>query len=403
MAVSISALTAEHHHNGFGVFVSRPRLSWRFNATNAKDWRQASYDIEIKRSGQSESHHVDSADSIVVPWPSTPLHSREQVHVKARSTGEDGTQTEWAGMTIEAALLERGDWKAAMISGPKQPRDESKKPFRLRRAFMISKNIACARLYATAHGIYEVEINGQKVGDHVLAPGFNSYKHRLHYQIYDVTSLLRDGENVIGAYIAEGWFAGRLGRPSVANIWGDRLGFLGQLECDGEPVCLTDSSWDWLDGPIQHASIYDGEHYDSSLEQPNWSMPGSGVSAKGPAEEITFPTATLIAPEAPPGRCIMEIKPIDLITTPSGKKVLDFGQNLVGWLRIEKQIPGTKDSQLFIRHAEVMEHGELGVRPLRDAKAQNTVTLGGNVKDYEPRFSFFGFRYVHLPSVPRFR
>lgn len=392
MTVSIAALTAEHHHDGFGLFVSRPRLSWRFNGTDAKDWRQASYDLEIIRGGKSEGYHVDSSESVLVPWPFEPLRSRERVHVKVRANGEDGSQTERAELTIEAALLDRADWKAKLISGPKQSNETSKKPYRLRKSFNVSQVGSAARLYATAHGVYEVEINGQKVGDHVLAPGFQSYKHRLHYQIYDVTSLLREGENVLGAYVAEGWFAGRLGRPSVSNIWGDRLGFLGQLECEGEAVCLTDSSWEWLDGPIQHASIYDGEEFDASQEQSGWSTSGSTVPAKAPAEELPFPTAALIAPEAPPARRIMEIKPVELVTTPSGKKVLDFGQNLVGWLRIERQIDGKAGEQILIRHAEVMERGELGVRPLRTAKAQNIIGLGGEVKGYEPRFTFFGFR-----------
>lgn len=392
MAVSIAALTAEHHHDGFGLFVPKPRLSWRFNATEAKDWRQASYDLEIKRGGQSQSYHVDSSESVLVPWPSDPLYSRERIQVRARATGQDGSQTEWAETDLEAALLDREDWKATMISGPKQSNDVSKKPFRLRKSFNLSEAGSVARLYATSHGIYEVEINGKRVGDHVLAPGFQSYKHRLHYQIYDVTELLQKGENVIGAYIAEGWFAGRLGRPSVSNIWGDRLGFLGQLESDGEAICVTDSSWEWLDGPIQAASIYDGEEYDSSQEQPGWSTPGSSIEGKGAAEEIIFPAAALIAPEAPPARRIMGIKAVEVITTPSGKKVLDFGQNLVGWLRIEKQIDAKAGQQLCIRHAEVMERGELGVRPLRTAMAQNVVKLGGEVKGYEPRFTFFGFR-----------
>ncbi|KAK5172684.1 uncharacterized protein LTR77_002804 [Saxophila tyrrhenica] len=283
-----------------------------------------------------------------------------------------------------------------MISGPRQSNDESKKPFRLRKSFHLSKLGATARLYASAYGIYEVEINGYRVGDHVLAPGFQSYQHRLHYQLHDVIRLLREGENVVGAYVAEGWYAGRLGRPSVSNIWGDRIGFLAQLECDGEVVCLTDSSWQWLAGPVQAASIYDGEHFDSNQDQTNGSIPGSAVTVKGSAEDLGFPSAALIAPEAPPARRIMEVKPVEMITTRSGKKVLDFGQNLVGWLRIEKQIEGKPGDKLWIRHAEVMERGELGVRPLRTAKAQSLVTLGGNVKGHETRFTFFGFRYAEI-------
>ncbi|CAM1501510.1 Fc.00g034940.m01.CDS01 [Cosmosporella sp. VM-42] len=395
MSVSIAQLTAEHHHDGFSLFTATPRLSWRFNATKARGWRQASYDIVVSRGGRDERYHVDSAQSVLVNWPSSPLASRERVQVKVRSTGEDGSQTGWTGMTIEVALLEQSDWVAKMISCPPQDNDKPKRPFRLRTTFEYSGSEQ-ARLYATAHGLYEVEINGKRVGDHVLAPGWQSYQHRLHYQVFDITPLVRQGGNVITVYVAEGWFAGRLGRPGVSNIWGERVGFLGQVEVGGKVACVTSSAWEYLDGPLILSEIYNGEVFDTTLSDGYGSDAAKESLPGRKAEELPFPTAQLISPDVAPVRRVMEVKPKELLTTPSGKNVLDFGQNLVGWLRIEKDIRGKQGDELLIRHAEVMEHGELGARPLRTAMARDIVKLGGSTKGHEPRFTFHGFRYAEI-------
>lgn len=398
MSVSIAQVSVEHHHDGFGICHRTPRLSWRFHSTTVKGWRQASYDITVQRDGRGEeAYHVDSSQSVLVPWPSSPLSSRDTVQLKVRANGRDGLSTEWTSLAVEVALLEPSDWKAGLISCPKQSNAGPKPPFRLRKSFNLTR-AGRARLYATAHGLYEVEINGKRVGDQVLSPGWQSYRHRLHYQVYDVTALLKDGENVIGAHVAEGWFAGRLGRPGTYNIWGDRLGFLGQLEVDGDVVCATDATWDYLGSPVLLAEIYNGEVFDTTLDDLSWSTSSSlPYPVVGKAETLPFPEAELSSPDVAPVRRILEIKPQEIITTPKGKKVLDFGQNLVGWLRIEKDIAGKEGDELLIRHAEVLEHGELGTRPLRTAKARDLIKLGGKTNGYEPRFTFHGFRSVPLP------
>ncbi|PSN71410.1 hypothetical protein BS50DRAFT_282333 [Corynespora cassiicola Philippines] len=395
MSVQIAQLSAEHHHDGFAISHPRPRLSWRFEATALKDWKQASYTLIISRGGAEDTFEVTSADSVLVPWPTSPLASREIAHVKVRATGRDGSQTNWASLRLEVALLEPSQWKAKLISGPPQNRDTPKEPFRVRKSFEC-ENLGQARLYATAHGIYQVEINGKVVGDELLTPGWQSYKHRLHYQTYDVSSYLVEGENTIGAYIAEGWYAGRLGRPGTSNIWGDRLGFLGQLEVGGSVVCTTDSSWEYLDGPVVAAEIYNGEIFDTTRDDLSWSTPTSSAKAAGKVEEIPFPSAELIAPDVAPVKRVMEVRPQSIHITPSGKKVLDFGQNVVGWLKILVDIPGKPGDRLVIKHAEVLEHGELGTRPLRTAKAENVILLGGKTKGYESRFSWYGFRYAEI-------
>jgi alpha-L-rhamnosidase len=248
-------------------------------------------------------------------------------------------------------------------------------------------------VYATAHGVYELELNGKRVGDHVLAPGWQSYSHHLNYQTYDVTSLIIPDEvNVLGAYVAEGWYAGRLVRNR--EIYGSRLALLAQLEIDDNVAVLTDDGWEWLHGPVLSSELYDGEAFDSRHQDRSWSTKDglTATSSTQAVEVLPFPNTQLISPDAPPVRRIEYVTAKDVITTPSGKVVLDFGQNLVGWLKINRNIEGADGSEISLRHAEVMEHGELGTRPLRTAKARDIITLGGDVEGWEPRFTFHGFR-----------
>ncbi|KAL7956302.1 bacterial alpha-L-rhamnosidase domain-containing protein [Trichoderma compactum] len=395
MSVQITRISVEHHHDGFGISVPAPRLSWSFGPTAVKGWQQASYEIKIVRGRKTEQYEIASSEQCLVPWPSTNLTSREIAVIDVRAMGQDGWKTEWATITVEAALLDRAEWKAQLIGGPRQEVNQPKQPVRVRKTF--SCQTGRSRLYATAHGIYHVEINGIHVGDQCLAPGWQSYEHHLNYQVYDVTDLLKEGENVIGAYVGEGWFAGRLGRPGVSNIWGDRLGFLCQLEIDGKAVCVTNGSWEYLYGPVEKSELYNGEIFDTTQDRP-WTTDTKSNTALGSAEELPFPSAELIAPDVAPVKRIMEICAEKIITTPSGKTILDFGQNLVGWLRINVDIPGS--GELLIKHAEVLEHGELGTRPLRTAKAQVLIKLGGKgTEGFEPNFTFYGFRYAEINGI----
>jgi alpha-L-rhamnosidase len=379
MAITIVALQAEHHENGFGIGHATPRLSWRFGKTTLKNWIQTSYEITIERDGKEEKYEVDGPDSILVPSPSTPLASRELARVKVTVTGSDGATATSPELIVEAGLLKRTDWKAQFISCEPQAVDEPKKPFRLTKKF--TSNGTTGRIYATAFGVYQIEINGKVVGDHVLAPGWQSYKHHLNYQTYDISNLLKAGENTIQATVGEGWYAGRLGFGTRRNIFGDKIGFMGQVEVDGQVVLASDDTWDVSASPIVNSEIYNGETYDTTF---------TDSSTRGKAQILPFADAQLISTDAPPVRRIKAVKPIEVITTPSGKTVIDFGQNLVGWPRIERDIQGTGD--LVIRHAEVLEDGELGTRPLRGAKATTTVKLGGQTAGWEPTFTFFGFR-----------
>ncbi len=373
---------------------ANPRLSWRFQG-DADDWKQASYEVKVHRQGKVEEYKVDSGDNVTVPWPSAPLVSREAVRVKVRSVGTNGQNTAWKGLDLETALLDKSDWTARMITGEDQPADAPKRPFLFTTAFNVQDTSKPARLYATAWGIYEAEINGQRIGDHLFAPGWQAYAHRLHYQVYDIAPMLQKGHNNIGVHVAEGWYAGRLGfGGGRRDLYGDHVAFLGQIEIDGKVVAATGPDWKWSYGPLETAELYDGEVFDSRKDATMFDGPWHPVNTLG------LPTAALVAPEAEPVRKTEEVAPKEIITTPSGKIIIDFGQNLVGYLRINRNPQVAAGKTITLRHAEVLEHGELGVRPLRHAKATDIITTGGDLTNWTPHFTFHGFRYAEIAGYP---
>ena len=274
----------------------------------------------------------------------------------------------------------------------------------LRREFDVRPDVARARLYVTALGVYEAQINGAIVGDHVLAPGWTSYHHRLRYQTFDVKELLREGVNAIGAILGDGWYRGRLGfHGGRRNIYGDRLALLVQLEIDymdgTTERIVTDESWHAAMGPILASDIYDGEIYDARLERQGWSTPGYDDHNWAGVRPLDWDLSTLVAPTGPPVRRTGLVAPVAITTSPSGRTILDFGQNLVGWLRLTTE--GAAGQTVTLRHAEVLEDGELCTRPLRFAKATDRYTLRGDGKEtWEPRFTFHGFRYAEVDGWP---
>ncbi|KAH7030574.1 bacterial alpha-L-rhamnosidase-domain-containing protein [Microdochium trichocladiopsis] len=413
---SISNLRFEHYRDSdvLGRHDRSPRLSWTFiNASSG--FRQVQYELEIcedEYHSTPSTYKIDSDSTVPVPWPHPPLRSRQRVSVRARAWGEDDaivTVTPWSeSVSYEAGLLERDDWTSQRITAPWAPGTSAAGPEQLyRKVFQAQegRNIARARLYITAQGVYEAEINGRRVGDHFMAPGWTTYSARLQYQTYDVSALLRAGEhNCLAVRVAEGWFSGRIGfEGGRRNIWGPHTALLAQLEMifeDGTVEAVgTDMSWIVTRGPIRLAEIYDGEKYDARLEVPGW------AEATNHDHETWEPVLALdtlplsVALEAgcsEPVRRVDVVKPIARLCSPSGKTILDFGQNLVGY-----NIAGQRGHKITLRHAEVLEGGELGTRPLRECQATDEYILRGptetdTTESYEPRFTFHGFRYAQI-------
>ncbi len=407
-AAEIASVRFEHHRQAFGIGEDRPRLSW-IVATTTPAWRQMAYEIEAYGAdGQfrGRTGTVESDQSALVAWPFDALKSRERLSVRVRVRGSDGLVSPWsAPATVEAGLLAAHDWSARFVT-PVWDEDTTRPQAApmMRREFNVRHGVVAARLYLTALGVYEAALNGAIIGDHVLAPGWTSYHHRLRYQTFDVTGLLREGANVIGATLGDGWYRGRLGFGSGRrNVYGEGLALLAQLEivyADGTTDrIVTDEAWRAATGPILASDLYDGETYDARLERNGWSTPGYDDGDWSGVRLLDYDLATLIAPCGPPVRRIEEVAPVAISTSPSGRTIVDFGQNLVG--RVRLTVSGPAGQTITLRHAEVLEHNELGTRPLRHAAATDRYTLrGGGIETWEPRFTFHGFRYAEVTGWP---
>lgn len=401
-----SPVRFEHLPDGLGVGTGTPRLSW---TTPPEAGDQQAYEIEIRRGDRTHrTGRVATADHHLVPWPAEPLVSRERAAVRVRTWSATGTEASpWSAPSpVEAGLLTPDDWTAVPVgAGWAEDPTAERRPARVRGHFRTGdKPIAHARLYITAHGLYEAEINGTRVGDETLAPGWTVYPHRLRYRTHDVTPLLDPGANTIGAWLADGWYRGKYGFDGgTRNIYGTDQSLIAQLEIthtDGTiTVVATDHTWQAAFGPILTSGLYEGETFDARLDDPHWATPSAPQDGWTPVRTGKRDTRTLVAPEGPPVRCTQDIPPVTITRTADGRHLLDFGQNLVGRLRLTAD--GPAGTTLTLRHAEVLQDGELATRPLREAHSTDTLVLPGTGPyTWEPRFTLHGFRYAEISGWP---
>ena len=381
--MTVTAVRFEHRDDALGIGTGTPRLSWQVR-TDDPEWTQTAYEVELDG---STSVRVESAEQVLVPWPFEPLPSRTRASVRIR-VGD-----EWsAPATVETGLLRAEDWSASFIS-PRTIGGIGRRAPILTRRVTLRPGIVSARLYATAHGVYTASINGSRVGDELLAPGWTSYGHRLRYQTHDVTSLLREGANDLEFLLGNGWFRGRLGWNGRRALYGDRLALLAQLEityADGSTdVIGTDEQWSARESRIVSDDLYDGEHTALTLSE----------SEVDDVEVVDADLGRLVAPEGPPVRVTQVVPAARVWPSPSGRTLVDFEQNVVGWVRLR-----VRDARkVTVRHAEVLENDELGVRPLRSAKATDTYVLPGGEAVLEPSLTFHGFRYAEVSGVDDLR
>ena len=273
----------------------------------------------------------------------------------------------------------------------------------LRHEFEVDRLPVRASLQVTAVGLIEPHLNGSVVGEEVLAPGWTSYRHRLMVSSHDVTGDIVTGTNAWGAVLGEGWALGRLGWEGVRNHYSDRPAAWMRLElefADGSiDVVSTDTGFRAGTGGVRSNSIYDGETFDARLEQDGWDRPGFDETGWGGVQVFDWPAESLVDPIAPPMRRIEELEPVAVLTTPSGRTVVDFGQNISGWVRIT--VEGSAGTEIVLRHAEVMTAGEADFETIRTALATDRYTLHGDGSEtWEPRFTFHGFRYVEVTGWP---
>ena len=412
-SVTVSGLKTEYYTNPVGIDNLNPRLSWIIES-GMQNTVQEAWQIQVATSRHSletgdliwDTDKVNSDVSIHHSYNGPDMQSGQRYYWRVRIWDNHGNVSPWSEVSFwEMGLLKIDDWQAIWIEPDLEENPDKSEPSpMLRSEFEVKGKIVSARAYVTSHGLYEMYINGRRVGNELFTPGWTSYNNRLQYQTFDITRHLQSGKNALGVYLGDGWYRGFIGWGDQRNYYGEKLALLAQLEItyeDGsKEIFGTDENWKSSTGPILKSDIYNGETYDARQEKTGWTMPGydernwQGVIHKDHGKD------KLIAREAPPVMKIQELKPVDIFTTPEGDRVVDMGQNMIGWIRL--QVQGPTGTKVTLRHAEVLDKdGNFYTDNLRAADQTNTYILkGGAVEVWEPRFTFQGFRYIAVDGYP---
>jgi alpha-L-rhamnosidase len=377
-----------------------PTFSWKLPEAVQS---QTAYHLEVKDTQVEatpivwDSGWVESDQSVLVPYGGDPLASRQRIQWRVRYKDQTGEASPWSKpATVELGLLSNEDWEAKWIRNAAQAPAEVEKVTNLRQSFEIDAPVKHARLYVAARGVFEISLNGARVGNDHFANGQTSYSKRLDSLTYDVTDQLKDGNNAIGAMLGYGWYAGRFGWQGQRQVFGDRPELLLQLEIiheDGrKQIIVSDENWEGtFEGPIISSSIYDGEHVDARKTWSNF-QPVKAESNLGTARIVPKPFATVKKTET---------LSVQNITQPeTGRFIFDLGQNIVGWAKLD--VPVEKDQTVTIRFAEMLNtDGSVHTENYRAAKSTDSYTAAetGTIQ-WEPKFTFHGFRYVELSGFP---
>ncbi len=423
--VAVKELRCEYRVNPLGIDVVKPRLSWIMES-NQRGQMQTAYQIlvadseeKLKRNeGQLwDSGKVKSEQSNQVVYEGQPLVSRMRRYWKVRVWDKDDKASAWSKPAMwTVGLLEPGDWQAKWIGYDVEQMSSDNKekpdpnalilppPPYLRRAFLVGRPIKRAVVYASALGLYELHINGKRVGEDYFTPGWTDYSTRVYYQTYEVTDLMKKGGNAIGAILADGWYAGYLGFGRKREHYGSEPRLLVQLEIEYVNghihTVVTDGTWKATYGPLFESDFLMGEIYDARKEMPGWdTFPFDdsawhtvAVTEKSEGKVQSYPGVTV--------QKILEIKPKKLTEPQEGVYVFDMGQNFAGWVRLK--VGGEAGTKVVLRFAEMLNpDGTIYTENLRAARCTDTYILKGAGKEiWEPRFTFHGFRYVEITGYP---
>lgn len=399
-----------NHQSTYITCTTLPNLSWKLTSDNS-GVMQTAYEVQVAREPDfntiiTSSGRVGSGRSQQVPCPNFTPEPGMAYCVRVQvwdNMQETSGWSEAAGFEMAPAgeLLE----KACFITAETDADAASAKGTYLATSFSLSKNPTCARVYATALGCYQLWVNGIPVNDNIMPPGWSEYGKRLYYQNYDVRPLLRAGENRIVALVAPGWYKGRVGFTGHRSLYGNKTAlFLCLRACDEdgvESVIVSDSSWFCHDSPLLFSEIYDGETYDARLEDARIHDASCDLGCLGWRRVYTLKnfTGKMYPQEHPPIRALDEILPVALLKTPAGETVLDFGQNMTG--RVRFKVNGQSGARVVLRHAEVLDgNGNFYTLNLASAKQRLEYTLKGNGDEWQPLFTYMGFRYVCVDEWP---
>jgi alpha-L-rhamnosidase len=403
--VKVQYLLCENQTNPLGLDVQQPRFSWQL-VSDQRNVSQTAFEI-IVSSGKGtawKSGKIMSGQSVHIPYGGTTLQSGKKYTWEVRVWDNNGKPSPWSEPAFfQTALLNTSDWKAKWIEAGFAEDSINRPAQYFRKQFSLSKKITSATAYITAHGMYEAQLNGKRVGDAYLTPGWTSYNKRLQYQVYDVTNMLTSGSNAIGIVTGNGWYRGFIAWSGNKDSYGKKTGLLFQLDIiysDGTTATIvSDGSWKSSTGSIRYSEIYHGETIDAREEKAGWSTSGYNDAGWSPAKVADYPIDNLLATYNEPVKKHETFKPLKIFTTPKGEKVIDFGQNLVGWVIVKAN--GKAGDRITLRHAEVLDkNGNFYIDNLRAANATANYFLSGKGEEiFEPHFTFYGFRYIKIDGV----
>ncbi|MRI02405.1 Bacterial alpha-L-rhamnosidase [Kriegella sp. EG-1] len=406
-------LVTEYKTNPIGIDVLKPRLSWQLNS-DERNVIQTAYEIRVADSkvnlqeGKNliwTSGKIESDQSVNVIYEGPKLQSMQRVYWQVRVWDNKNRASAWSTPAYwEMGILDKALWTASYIAMNDITAEKKSHPSQyFRTEFQTNKTIVSAKVQATSLGVYELYLNGKKVGNDLFTPGYTTYNKRLQYQTYDVTNMLRDN-NAIGAIVGDGWYRGNIGWKGDYAFYGNQLALLVQLHinyADGSSeTIVSNGDWKASYGPILESDMYNGEKYDARLEMDGWNQNGFDDSNWKKVEILDHSKDILVAPQGPPVRATEEIKPKKLITTPKGELVLDLGQNIVGWARMK--VKGPKGHKVTLKFAEVLDKdGNFYTKNLRAAEATDNYILKGEGEEiFEPHFTSHGFRYIQVIDYP---
>ena len=422
--MQLTQLSCEYRQNPLGIDEKWPRLGWKLESQD-RGKRQKSYQILVASSREVivqgkgdlwDSGKVESDQSINISYQGKPLESRMVCWWKVRVWDEEDQVSDYSTPARwEMALLTQEDWQAHWIAMPndaiEKPKDSPDDvglpcPF-LRKDFVVEKPIQKARIYVTALGLYELYLNGKRVGEDQFAPGWTDYHKRIQYQTYDITFILRTGENAIGGILGDGWFAGQVAHVGQYQYGTHPLWLLMQMEVEyqdgSREVFSSGEGWKASTGPILFSDFLMGETYDARKELEDWSQPGfddtSWVSVDA-ARKPNFPIGKLVSQVDPPVKVNHRLTPVEITQPQTGTYIFDMGQNMVG--RVRLKVSGPPGTKITLRFGEMInDDGSLYTENLRTARQTDVYILKGQGEEiYEPKFTFHGFRYVEVVGFP---
>lgn len=405
--LEVRRMKIDHQTEPAGVS-GMPQFGWEI-ASDRRNVVQKSYRLQIAGDRAFEnvlydSGTVESRESVSVRPEGDFLRGTKKYYARVQIS--DGTETSaWSGPSCFITALEEGEWKAPFVSAENDDTyKECSKGTYVRGTFRVKGMVREAYAYTTALGLYNFFLNGEKVGEDEMTPGWTSYRKNLLYQTYDVTGLLHEGENAAGAMLAAGWYKGVMGLTKARNNYGDQTAFAMQLviryEDGSEETVCTGGDWSGCDSPVVFSEIYDGETYDARLEIPGWAEAETPEGDWHSVKEVPFDKAVLHAQAGARVRMTDRMPAERIFTTPKGETVIDFGQNMTG--RIHVTAKGKPGDVIELRCFEVLDHdGNVYFDNLRHAKTTMKYIFAEEKEvTWYPRFTYMGFRYAKIISFP---